>query len=78
MDCMTGDYLDGSVFTPDGIVHAYAQGSGSSIFPHTKLDFVWKNTVYSKSFNKRYSKRGIAMLARKFAKEIVGSKLKIK
>ena len=59
----------GEVVTPNGIVSVYAQANN---FYLTRLDFVFKNRLYIRSFKRRYSHRGIITKANLFTKEIVG------
>lgn len=68
---LSGEYDVGSVFTPHGIVCVYAQGDASSS-SYTRLDFVRSGRHHMRNFlNKRYSKRGLAKIARAFAKELI-------
>jgi len=62
-------WTDGEVLTPQGIVLAYAQG-GEKQFHHTSLRMVVNGRVYHRSWNKRYTKRGIARKAREFARDL--------
>jgi len=64
-------YEDGCVITPFGIVSLYSQGD-EKYFPNTDLRFVHNGTHYSRSIQKRYSKRYLVTLAHRFAKDIVG------
>jgi hypothetical protein len=64
------DWLDGEVITYHGIVSIYAQGD-DEFRPSTQLTFVWKGRMHVKSYNKRYTQRGIVTLAKRFANEIV-------
>ena len=65
----SGDYNDGCVVTPYGIVSVYAQGGGNS-FPHTRLDFGLGGRLYMEQRNVRLTKRGLATAAKRFAKRI--------
>lgn len=62
-------WIDGSVVTRFGIVLAYSQGDKKS-FHHTSLEFAYKGFVQVRSFDKRYTKRGIARLAKQFAEDV--------
>ena len=63
-------WLDGEVITEQGMVSIYAQGD-DNCFAHTRLDFVFEGRLHMRNYpNKRYTKRGIAMLAKRFAHEI--------
>lgn len=64
------DYYTGSVYTWHGIVHAYTQGDEDN-FEITILDFIYQGRHYRRRFLKRYSKRYIVTLARRFAREKV-------
>ncbi len=65
-----GSWVDGSVFTPHGIVTVYAQGGPDST-PHTRLEFIRDCRLYVRSFDgKRYSTRGLVTQANLFAKEV--------
>ena len=62
-------YLKGSVQTPHGIVEVVSQGDKMNPY-YTRLDFVKDGQTYTRTFNRRYSKRGLGTKAREFAKEI--------
>ena len=68
-DSKYGNYITGEVITPECIVSIYSQGDKDS-FAHTRLDIVKNGRLIMRSINKRYSKRGLVTLAKKFAKEI--------
>ena len=40
---------------------------------HSRLDFAWNGRLYMRSFNKRYTTRGLKTLAYEFAQEIAES-----
>ena len=63
-------YLVGHVMTEYGTVGIYTQGDDKN-FHHTRLDFPHGKTCYVRTFNKRYSERGIVTVAKKFAKEVL-------
>lgn len=65
-------YTDGSVVTPHGIVLAYSQGDADS-FHHTRLDVVKNGTLYMKNIKRRYSKRGLVTLAKRFAATVAAN-----
>ena len=62
-------YLQGDVVTPYGIVVAYSQG-GADEYHSTNLQMVQGGRLYSVSFNRKYTQRGIATLANRFARNI--------
>lgn len=63
-------WLDGEVVTPQGIVTVYAQGD--EVADHyTRLDFVFDQTHYMRTFDKRYTSRGIITKATQFVNEIL-------
>jgi hypothetical protein len=61
-----GDYLDGSVLTPHGIVDTYSQQGD----PHTSLTFVWKGRGYVRNRNVTLTARGLVTAAARFAAEV--------
>lgn len=66
-------YDDGVVATPHGFVDVYAQGD-NECYHMTSLRFIHKQMVYSRHIHKRMTRRGMAMVAKRFAKEIAKSK----
>jgi hypothetical protein len=62
-------YIEGSVLTPHGIVTGYAQGSDTESH-HTSLSVIVNGRMYTRSWPKRYSARGIVTLAARFAAEM--------
>jgi len=69
-DDLMDTYLDGTVITPHGYVEVMAYTYPN--FSVTRLDFIWKGRMYSRSFrSKRYSKRYCVTLAKKFAEDVV-------
>jgi hypothetical protein len=62
------DYLHGIVATPICMVDVYSQGSKNSK-PHTRIDFVLYGTHYSKTIKKRYTERGLSILANRLVRE---------
>ncbi len=67
-DTPNGSYHDGFVTTPNGIVGVYAQG-GKDSFKHTEIRFSVAGLLFTRSWQKRHSPRGIVAKARKFAAE---------
>ena len=65
------DYLEGSVSTKHGYVICYAQGD-ENCSHITTIRFIHEGRMYVRTFNKRYSKRGIVTKANQFVTEIVG------
>ena len=66
------DYLDGIVYTKHGIVSVYSQGDDR--FTHsTFLCFAVNGRCYTRRINRRYSKRYLVTLAKRFADEIMKS-----
>lgn len=65
----TGNYDSGIINTYHGIVSVYAQGD-EECSHSTSLRFVHNGRCFVRSWKKRFSRRGIAMLAKKFSKEI--------
>lgn len=61
-------WLDGEVVTPHGIVSVYAQGDNEN-FSMTRLDFAHRGFLYMRTFDKRYTSRGIVTKAKQFAKD---------
>jgi len=68
-DIGNDDYDSGVINTINGIVSAYAQGDKEA-FHSTQLRFVKNGRCHNRSWDKRYSRRGMAKLAREFSKEI--------
>ena len=65
------DYEDGIIFTPQGIVHAYSQGNDAKKFnPHTYMRMIFKGRIYMQSFKRRCTKRGLSIMAGKFARSV--------
>jgi hypothetical protein len=62
-------YLEGCVITEHGIVAAYSQG-GENESASTNLQFVWEGRLYSRSIEKRYTARGLVMLANRYARDV--------
>lgn len=65
-------YTEGYVATPHGIVTAYSQGDADS-FHHTRLDVVKDGILYMKNIKRRYSKRGLVTLAKRFAATVAAN-----
>lgn len=65
-------YLDGNVLTPYGIVSAYAQGHGDGYLPSSSYQIIHKGRLYSRQEPVARTRRGLAIMAAKFAKEIAG------
>ena len=64
-------YHEGAVLTEFGTLTVYAQG-GERYDPHSRIDFAYKGRVYVRNFMKtRLTPRGLVMLGRRFAREIV-------
>ena len=62
-------YINGVVATRYGFVSVYSQGDERNV-PHTDFRFIHKGVCYVRGINRRYSLRGIARIAKRFAKEI--------
>lgn len=65
-----GDWLDGDVMTPRGAVAVMTQGDEKSE-PMTRLDLAHNGKHYIRTIGRRFTARGLAMAARKFADDIV-------
>jgi len=63
-------WLDGEVVTPHGIVSVFAQGD-STHDHYSRLDFAYAGRLYIRSFNKRYSPRGLVTKAKQFSREVI-------
>jgi hypothetical protein len=67
-----GNWTEGDVLTPDGIVSVYSQDGESTRDRHTRLDFVAHGRLYMRHINgKCYSHRGLVTIAARFAAEMV-------
>jgi hypothetical protein len=67
------NYAFHSVTTPHGFVCVYTQGdSPAAQDSYTVFRFIRCGYEYTRFYNYRYTRLGIARLARKFAQEIVG------
>ncbi len=65
------NYEDGIVFTPHGIVHVYSQGDEEKKHrPHTYIRFVYQGRMHIRTLNKKYTRRGLAIMAGKFIREV--------
>lgn len=65
------NFEDGIIFTPQGIVHVYSQGDKEKNHKQsTFLRMIYKGRMYLQRRKKRYSKRGLAIIAGKFAREV--------
>jgi hypothetical protein len=64
-----GAWIEGSVLTIFGIVLAYSQG-GNGNANHTTLEFVCNRRCYVRSWERRYTKRGVSRLAKQFAEDV--------
>ena len=62
-------YLEGTVTTPHGIVHCYAQGDLEH-YKRSQLWFVIEGFRYMRWFKKRYTARGLHTKAMQFAREV--------
>lgn len=60
-------WRDGVVATPQGFVTVYSQWGAN---PHSRIDFIYKGRLLMRNRNRCYSPRGLAMLAKRFAKEV--------
>lgn len=68
-----GNYLEGCVITDRGIVYVYTQGgtfNGVKDAPSTTMQIVLGGRLYSRTVNKRYSKRGLSTVCNRFAQEV--------
>lgn len=63
-------YLIGAVFTPQAIVSVYSQG-GPNFNHHTRLDFVHRGTMHMRSINRRFTKRGLVTIAKRFVRDVL-------
>lgn len=63
-------YLEGEVVTPHGYVTVLAYTYPDRSL--TRMDFIWNGRIYSRTFQKRYSKRYIVTLGRRFVEDVVG------
>ena len=65
-----GNYLQGIVFTPICCVSIYSQGNGTKKQrAYTCIDFSFNGIHYRKTWNKRFTKIGLARLANRFVRE---------
>jgi len=65
-----GTYWTGVVSTPIGYVEVYAQ-DGRDAF--TTLRFIRRSVIYSRSIPGLFTERGIAVVAHRYAKEILNN-----
>lgn len=63
------NYLEGDVATKHGLVWCYSENSPR--FAYTRMDFVFSGRCYSRTFDKFFTKRGLAAKAKRFAEEVV-------
>ena len=63
------NYLEGTVTTPYGMVSVYSQGDEKSS-AYTRLDIVINGRQFSRSIYRRYTQRGLVVVAGRFAEEI--------
>lgn len=61
--------LDGTVYTPHGIVKVYSQGI-KGLNPSTYLEYVFDGRGYTRHINQYYSSRYLVTIAKNFVKEI--------
>lgn len=66
-----GSYLDGEVATRHGFCTVYSQGGVRPGDAFSRIDFVFNGTLHARNFTRRYTKRGLSMLAKRFTVEIV-------
>lgn len=67
-------YKAGVVKTPDGIVEVYAQNGDGQKDKLTRLDFVWNGRLHMRTIYQTFSKRGLSIVAGRFAREIANFK----
>lgn len=69
-------YRIGHVKTPQGVVAFYMQWAGPP--PHdtakryTQLNFCWQGRAYVRQIERTFTDMGLARVAHRFAKEVVG------
>ncbi len=63
------DYDVGEVNTPYGIISVYMQGC-DDYQQITRLDFVVDGICYTRTWDRRYSRKYVVTLAKRFAAEI--------
>lgn len=64
-------YLQGEVITPQGIVTVYSQG-GPRWFTASSYRIVVNGRLHTRGEKRRRTKRGLAIMAGRFAREIAG------
>lgn len=64
-------FFHGVVTTPSGMVKVYSQDAGR---PYTVLQTFHNNRLYSRRVRKSFTKRGLAIIAHRFVKEVVAGK----
>lgn len=64
----TNGYDQGTIFLPEGVVDAMMQGDDRN-YHLTRLDTVIDGRLVMRSFDKRYSRRGVIRLARELLSE---------
>lgn len=62
-------YAEGVVFTPEGIVEVFTH-VGDGVRQITLLRMVKKGFVYAERIEKKYSVRGLSVVAHRFAKKV--------
>ena len=63
--------IEGDVVTRHGNVWATSFVSSGDKHELTRMDFVFSGRCYSRTFDKFFTKRGLATKAKKFAEEVV-------
>ena len=66
--------LNGTIRTSLGFVIAYAdtwKNAKGEVSHHTRLEFIWQGREHSRYYSKRFTERGMARLADRFAREVV-------
>src|ERR1035437_10347619 len=64
-------WLDGDVVTHCGIVSVQAEQGSNNRKGFTRLDFALDGKLHIRTYQKFYSKRGISLLAGRFAQDVI-------
>lgn len=66
-------YITGEVLTKWGYVSVYAQGWRGD-YEATRVSFIWREREYTRNYDRRLSERGIAIVGRRFARDVAAGK----
>ncbi|MDB4893176.1 MAG: hypothetical protein JWL61_5031 [Gemmatimonadetes bacterium] len=69
-------YYTGHVDTLNGYVTVYSQGYDRKWRAFTEVRFIWNGREYARSWDRKFSERGVVTIARRFAAQVVAGEIR--